>query len=181
MRWLFFPEITTKKVVETVYETDTTYQHYKEKYRMDSIKSIALHDSIGYYKKKYSQKLKEGNVIIIEEPKKNEPFSAPLRRFTGQRPFLYGNTFFSTVVAGELLEIDITNDFKIPTITNTITTKETITRTVYSKGLYLGGGVNSLLDPKIGAAYVNNKWVVNYDYSFKDQGIHDITIKRKIF
>jgi len=163
----FVPEIETS-YRETIV-TDTTYKHYKERYLIDSIKSKSLSDSLGFYKKKYRGILSKKNIILVPDSVfVNEPFLAPLQRSTGQRSFLYGNTYFDAVVAGELLEMSITNDFKIPQITNTIT-KETRT-VIKPSGLYGTVGFrvgDTQLSTLIGATYLKDRSLISYSYDLR--------------
>lgn len=162
----FAPEFTTEYREKIV--IDTTYQHYKEKYQIDSIKSKSLSDSIEFFKKKYKVILTKNNIQIVHDSDFiDKPFLAPLRRFNGQRAFLYGNTHFNAVVAGELLEMEISNDFKIPQITNTITKETKVT--IKPSGLYatLGFGVNQQLSTLIGATYLKDRSMINYSYDLR--------------
>jgi hypothetical protein len=158
---------------ETVYRetivTDTTYKHYKEKYQIDSIKSISLSDSIDYYKYRYGKKLKDKNIVIVHDSVfVDKPFLAPLRRFSGQQAFLYGNTYFDATVAGELLDMEITNDFRIPQITNTVT--KTTQTVIKPSGLYgtvgfRGDGNN--FSTLLGLTYLKDKSLISYSYDLK--------------
>jgi len=168
---------------ETTYKetivTDTTFKHYKEKYLVDSIKSKSLSDSVEFFKKKYKGILTKNNIIIVHDSVfVDKPFLAPLRRFNGQRAFLYGNTYFNATVAGELLDMEITNDFKIKTITNTIT-KETKT-VIKPKGLYVGIMGNSNIGAGPSVDYLDNNYLFSYNYDAVNKN-HSIGIKKKIF
>lgn len=179
--WFLKPEITTEYFETIVVETDTTNSYYKEKYKVDSIKSVSLSDSIDYYKLKYQTILKDRNIIIVPESEfKDKPIIAPLRRFNGEQSFLYGNTYFQAIVAGELLDMEITNDFKIPTITNTIERTKTITNTINRRGLF--GGINGNSNLGIGPTvqYLNNKSIFTYNLDLTNE-VHTVSITRKIF
>lgn len=164
----FVPEHTTE-YRETIV-TDTTFKHYKEKYLVDSIKSKSLSDSVEFFRKKYRGILTKNNIQIVHDSVfVDKPFLAPLKRFNGQRAFLYGNTHFNAVVAGELLDMEISNDFKIPTVTNTIT--KTTQTVVKPSGLYgtLGFrvGEQQQLSTLIGATYLKDKSMINYSFDLK--------------
>jgi len=170
---------------ETTYKetivTDTTFKHYKEKYLVDSIKSKSLSDSVEFFKRKYKGILTKNNIIIVHDSVFiDKPFLAPLRRFNGQRSFLYGNTYFNATVAGELLDMEITNDFEIPTITNTITKETKVT--IKPSGLYatLGFGVNQQLSTLIGATYLKDKSMISYSYDLRLKS-HQAGIGFKVF
>jgi len=171
---------------ETTYKetivTDTTFKHYKEKYLVDSIKSKSLSDSVEFFKKKYKGILTKNNIIIVHDSVFiDKPFLAPLRRFNGQRSFLYGDTYFNATVAGELLDMEITNDFEIPVVTNTIT-KETRT-IIKPSGLYMTVGFRSgesNFSTLIGATYLKDKSMVSYSYDLKLKS-HQAGIGFKVF
>jgi len=170
---------------ETTYKetivTDTTFKHYKERYLVDSIKSKSLSDSVEFFRKKYKGILTKNNIIIVHDSVFiDKPFLAPLRRFNGQRSFLYGNTYFNATVAGELLDMEITNDFEIPVVTNTIT-KETKS-VIKPSGLYitLGFGVNQQLSTLIGATYLKDKSMISYSYDLRLKS-HQAGIGFKVF
>jgi len=174
MKMFFWPEITV--IEKETIVIDSTYVEYKERYESLEKNRISLSDSIEFYKDLYDI---PANVIIRHDTVfKYKPFEAPLRRFKGSQPFLYGNTTYNAVVAGELINIAIENDFKIPHITNTIT-KET-TKIIHPRGLYLGGSVSDNIDFSAGASYLDNKWLFDYNYNVMMKS-HSIGVKRKIF
>jgi hypothetical protein len=100
--------------------------------------------------------------------------------FSTTTPFEYGNTYVSGEVLGEVLKMSVTNDFKIPVVTNTVTNTETKTIIKKSKGLYLGASVNSLLQPGAAVAYLDNKYIFEYQYQ-PLQNIHQIGVSKKLF
>jgi hypothetical protein len=73
-----------------------------------------------------------------------------------------------------------TNDFKIPVVTNTITETKTETIVVKPKGIYLGAGVNSLIQPSASVSYLDNKYLFTYQFH-PLQGVHQIGVAKKIF
>ena len=95
-------------------------------------------------------------------------------------PFEYGSTKVSGEVLGEVLKMTATNDYKIPVVTNTITNTETRTIVQKPKGIYLGGGVNSLLQPNASVSYLDNKYLFEYQYQ-PLQKIHQIGVSKKLF
>lgn len=86
-----------------------------------------------------------------------ETYEAKINAFKTSKPFLYGSTTVSGEVLGEVLKMDIVNDFKIPTITNTITTTNTIIKKPL--GIYLVAGVNQQLTPSVGLTLIKNKYL----------------------
>jgi hypothetical protein len=73
-----------------------------------------------------------------------------------------------------------TNDFKIPVVTNTITETKTETIVVKPKGIYIGGGVNSLIQPSASVSYLDNKYLFTYQFE-PLQKVHQIGVSKKIF
>jgi hypothetical protein len=103
-----------------------------------------------------------------------------INSFSTTTPFEYGNTYVNGEVLGEVLKMSVTNDFKIPVVTNTVTNTETRTIVQKPKGFYLGAGVNSLLQPNASASYLDNKYLFQYQYQ-PLQRIHQIGVSKKIF
>jgi hypothetical protein len=109
-----------------------------------------------------------------------EEYKPTISLFSTTTPFEYGNTYVSGEVLGEVLKMSVTNDFKIPVVTNTVTNTETKTIIKKSKGLYLGATVNSLLQPGAAVAYLDNKYIFEYQYQ-PLQNIHQIGVSKKLF
>jgi hypothetical protein len=154
----FFPDITERVEYSEKIQIDTVYQEVRDTIRIDhhSVKTVYLRDT------------------IIQER------SFPINRFSGLESTLYGDIGYSGLVAGHFLNLDLTTNFKIPQITNTIERETIRTRTINPKGLYLGGSVSDQVQFSAGASYLDNKWMFDYRY---DRGIqsHSIGVKRKIF
>jgi hypothetical protein len=107
-------------------------------------------------------------------------FKPQISLFKTTIPFEYGNTYLSGEVLGEVLKMTATNDYKIPVVTNTITETKTETIVVKPKGIYLGAGINSLLKPSASVAYLDNKYLFEYQYQ-PLQKIHQIGVSKKLF
>jgi hypothetical protein len=107
-------------------------------------------------------------------------FKPQISLFETTFPFEYGSTKVSGEVLGEVLKMTATNDFKIPVVTNTITNTETKTIVQKPKGIYLGGGVNSLLQPNASVSYLDNKYLFSYQFE-PLQRVHQISVAKKIF
>jgi hypothetical protein len=107
-------------------------------------------------------------------------FKPQISQFTASFPFEHGSTSISGEVLGEVLKMTATNDFKIPVVTNTITNTETKTIVQKPKGIYLGGGVNSLLQPSASIAYLDNKYLFQYQFQ-PLQKVHQIGVAKKLF
>lgn len=152
------PEVETVYKFETKVKTDTIYSHvvdtvYVPKMR---IKSQVLRDT----------------VLINYQPQ--------ISLFKASIPSEYGSTHLSGEVLGEVLKMTATNDFKIPVVTNTITETKTETIIKKPKGIYLGAGVNSLLDPSVKVSYLDNKYLFQYGYQPVTK-IHSLGISKKLF
>ena len=81
---------------------------------------------------------------------------------------------------GDVLKMSVTNDFKIPTVTNTITNTETKTIIQKPKGIYIGASINSLLDPGAKVSYLDNKYMFEYQYQPVTK-VHSLGISKKLF
>jgi hypothetical protein len=149
-------EVTYK--FETKVETDTIYSH--------------VVDTIYIPKTKIKTEVLRDTVLIDYEPK--------ISLFKASFPSEYGNTHVSGEVLGEVLKMTATNDFKIPVVTNTITNTETKTIIKKPKGIYLGAGVNSLLQPSAKVSYLDNKYLFSYQFE-PLQGVHQIGVSKKLF
>ena len=129
-------EIEPVIITETKNETDTVY--------------ITIRDTIRLTKTEIKHEYLRDTVIIDYKPK--------IRAFKASKPFLYGNTHISGEVLGEVLKIDISNDFKLPTVTNTVTNTTTIIKK--PQGLFPVAGVNKQLTPFVGAVYVRDRYLL---------------------
>jgi hypothetical protein len=107
-------------------------------------------------------------------------FKPQISLFETTFPFEHGSTKVSGEVLGEVLKMTATNDYKLPVVTNTITNTETKTIIQKPKGIYLGGGVNSLLQPSASVAYLDNKYLFSYQFQ-PLQKVHQIGIAKKLF
>ena len=152
------PEVETVYKFETVTKTDTLFVEKVETVYIPrtSIKTEVLRDTI----------------LIDFKPK--------ISQFTASFPFEHGSTSVSGEVLGEVLKMNATNDFKIPVVTNTITNTETRTIIQKPKGIYLGAGVNSLLQPSASVAYLDNKYLFQYQFQ-PLQKVHQIGVAKKLF
>ncbi len=107
-------------------------------------------------------------------------FKPQISHFNTTLPFEYGNTYVSGEVLGEVLKMTATNDYKIPVVTNTITETKTETIVKKAKGIYLGVGVNSLIQPSASVSYLDNKYLFTYQFQ-PLQKVHQIGVSKKIF
>lgn len=137
------PEIITK----TEFRTDTVY--------------ITMRDTVRLTKKEIKHEYLRDTVIVDFKPK--------IKAFTASKSFLYGNTYVNGEVLGEVLKMDIVNDFKLPQITNTVTTTNTVIKK--PSGLFLTAGVTKQLGftPSIGVTFVRDRYLIgisNNDFKF---------------
>ena len=152
------PEVETVYKFETVTETDTLF--------VDKLETVYVP------KTKIKTEVVRDTILVDFKPQ--------ISLFKTTIPFEYGNTYLSGEVLGEVLKMTATNDFKIPVVTNTITNTETKTIIQKPKGIYLGGGVNSLLQPSASVAYLDNKYLFQYQYQ-PLENVHQIGLAKKLF
>jgi hypothetical protein len=107
-------------------------------------------------------------------------FTPQISLFETSFPFEYGSTKVSGEVLGKVLKMTATSDYQIPVVTNTITNTETRTIIEKPKGIYLGAGVNSLLKPSASVAYLDNKYLFQYQYQPVTK-IHTLGVSKKLF
>jgi hypothetical protein len=107
-------------------------------------------------------------------------FKPQISLFKASFPSDYGSTYVSGEVIGEVLKMTATNDFKIPVVTNTITNTETKTIIQKAKGIYLGAGVNSLIQPMAKVSYLDNKYLFEYGYQPVTK-VHSLGVSKKLF
>ena len=152
------PEEETIYKFETKVETDTIYTH--------------VVDTIYIPKTKIKTQVLRDTILKEYEPK--------ISLFKASFPSDYGSTYVSGEVLGEVLKMTATNDFKIPVVTNTITNTETKTIIQKPKAIYLGAGVNSLIEPMAKVSYLDNKYLFEYQYQPVTK-VHSLGISKKLF
>ena len=152
------PEQETVYKFETVTKTDTLF--------VDKVETVYIP------KTKIKTEVLRDTILIDFKPK--------ISQFTASFPFEHGSTSVSGEVLGEVLKMSATNDFKIPVVTNTITNTETRTIIQKPKGIYLGAGVNSMLKPSASVAYLDNKYLFQYQYQPFSRS-HQIGVAKKLF
>ena len=158
--FIFYPKPEIEEVYKftTKTETDTVF-----------IQDI---DTVHIPKKEIKTEVLRDTILIDYKPTINS--------FSTTTPFEYGNTYVNGEVLGEVLKMSVTNDFKIPVVTNTITNTETKTIIKKSKGIYLGANISSLLQPGATASYVDDKYMFQYQYQPMTK-IHTLGVSKKLF
>jgi hypothetical protein len=158
--YIFFPKTESETVYkfETVTKTDTLI--------------VEVKDTVYVPKTKIKTEVLRDTVLINFKPQ--------ISQFNASFPFEYGSTNVSGEVLGEVLKMTATSDFKIPVVTNTITNTETKTIIQKPKGIYLGAGVNSLIQPSASVSYLDNKYIFNYQFQPLEK-IHQISVAKKLF
>lgn len=167
------PKTVEKITVETKTTVDTVLVPVVEKIPFSDLAFSILEDSVEHYKTLYAAELE--NIKIVKE---GEPVSAPLRRYSGFAPTLYGNVGYYAVVAGKVLDFSVVQDLRIPHITNKIETVKTVTRDL--RGVYAGAAISDHIGYKVGASYVDRDWLFSYDYQPREK-IHWVGVRRRIF
>jgi hypothetical protein len=160
LTFIIYPKPEAEEIYKftTVTETDTLI--------------VEVKDTVYIPKNKIKTQVLRDTVLVDHKP--------IIKAFSTTTPFEYGNTYVSGEVLGEVLKMSVTNDFKIPVVTNTVTNTETRTIVQKPKGIYLGLGVNSLLQPSASASYLDNKYLFQYQYQ-PLQRIHQIGVSKKLF
>jgi hypothetical protein len=160
LAFIFMPKPETEEVYRftTVTKTDTLF--------VDKVSTV--------YVPKTSIKTEVLRDTILVD------FKPQISLFETSFPFEHGSTKVSGEILGEVLKMTATNDYKIPVVTNTITNTETRTIIEKPKGIYLGAGVNSLLKPSASVAYLDNKYLFQYQYQ-PLQKIHTLGVSKKLF
>ena len=152
------PEQETFYKVETVTKIDTLI--------------VELKDTIYIPKTKIKTEFLRDTILIDFKPQ--------ISHFETSFPFDYGSTKVSGEVLGEVLKMTATNDYNIPVVTNTIIETKTETIVKKPKGIYLGGGINSLLQPSGKIAYLDNRYLFTYQFQ-PIQRVHQIGVAKKLF
>jgi hypothetical protein len=152
------PEAETFYKFTTKTETDTLY--------------VSSTDTIYVPKTKIKIEFIRDTILINYKPK--------IRAFATSFPSTYGSTKVSGEVLGEVLKMTAINDYKIPVVNTTTTNTETETIVQKPKGIYLGAGVNSLLQPGAKVSYLDNKYLFSYQYQ-PLQNVHQISVAKKLF
>ena len=160
LAFIFYPKPEAEEVYRfsTKTETDTVYKEIK--------------DTVYIPKTKMKTEVLRDTILVDYKPTINS--------FSTTTPFEYGNTYVNGEVLGEVLKMSVTNDFKIPVVTNTITNTETKTIIKKSKGIYLGANISSLLQPGATASYVDDKYMFQYQYQPMTK-IHTLGVSKKLF
>lgn len=152
------PEFETVYKTETVTKTDTLI--------------VEVKDTVYIPKTKIKTQVLRDTILIDFKPK--------ISQFNASFPFEYGSTNVSGEVLGEVLKMTATNDYKLPVVTNTITETKTETIIQKPKGIYLGVGVSSLLQPNASVSYLDNKYLFTYQFQ-PLQKVHQIGVAKKLF
>ena len=160
LAFLLLPKPETEEVYRftTVTETDTLF--------VDKVSTV--------YIPKTSIKTEVIRDTILVD------FKPQISLFETSFPFEYGSTKVSGEVLGEVLKMTATSDYQIPVVTNTITNTETRTIIEKPKGIYLGAGINSVLQPSASVAYLDNKYLFQYQYQPVTK-IHTLGVSKKLF
>lgn len=166
----FFIGVVLAFVVFPRPETEQVYK-FSMRVKTDTIYSRHM-DTIYISKNKIKTQVLRDTVLIDFKPK--------ISQFNASFPFEHGSTSVSGEVLGEVLKMTATNDFKIPVVTNTITETKTETIIKKPKGFYLGGVVSSKMELGAKVAYLDNKYLFEYQYQ-PLQKVHQIGVSKKLF
>jgi hypothetical protein len=160
LTFIIYPKPESEEIYKftTVTETDTLI--------------VEVKDTVYVPKTKIKTEFLRDTVLIDFKPQ--------ISHFRTTFPSDYGNTYINGEVLGEVLKMTATNDFKIPVVTNTITNTETKTIIQKPRGIYVGGAVNSLIQPSASISYLDNKYLFTYQFE-PLQKVHQIGVSKKIF
>lgn len=152
------PEAETVYKFTTKTETDTAY--------------VEVIDTVYVPKTRIKNQIIRDTILVDKKAK--------ISLFETTFPFEHGSTKVSGEVLGEVLKMTAKSDYNLPVVTNTVTETKTETIVVKPKGVYLGAGINSLLQPSASASYVDNKYIFQYQYQ-PLQRVHQIGVSKKLF
>jgi hypothetical protein len=153
-----------KKEIETVYKTKTE--------RLTDTLYITSSDTIYVPKTRIKTEVLRDTILIDFKPK--------IRAFQTTLASTYGSTKVSGEVLGEVLKMTAINDYTLPVVTNTITETKTEKVVVKPKGVYLGAGINSVLDPSLKVSYLDNKYLFQYGFQPLEKK-HTLSVSKKLF
>ena len=158
--FIFYPKPDQETVYkfETKVETDTLF--------VNSTNTVYIP------KKEIKTEVIRDTILIDYKPK--------ISLFETTFPFDYGSTKVSGEVLGEVLKMTAVNDYSLPIVTNTTTETKTETIVQKAKGIYLGAGVNSLLQPNAKVGYLDNKYIFEYQFQPFEK-IHAVSVSKKLF
>jgi hypothetical protein len=160
MAMILFPKTDYKTIYKTEIkrETDTVYVSYI--------------DTIYIPKTKIKTEYIRDTILIDFKPQ--------IKRFETLFPFEHGNTKVSGEVLGEVLKMTAINDYSIPIVTNTITETKTEKIVMKPKGIYVGVGINTMLQPAAKVSVLDNKYLFQYQFEPINR-VHQIGVSKKIF
>ena len=158
--FIFMPKPEKEEVYRftTVTQTDTLF--------------VTSRDTVYIPKNRIKTQVLRDTILIDFKPQ--------ISLFESTFPFEHGSTKVSGEVLGEVLKMSAINDYTIPVVTNTITETKTERVVVKPKGIYLGAGINSLLEPSAKVSYLDNKYLFQYQYQ-PLQRVHQIGVSKKLF
>jgi hypothetical protein len=160
LAFLLFP----KRELETIYKTKVE--------RLTDTLYITSTDTVYIPKTKIKTEVLRDTILIDYKPK--------ISLFQASFPFEHGSTKVSGEVLGEVLKMTATNEYKLPVVTNTIIETNTETIIEKPKGIYLGAGINSMLQPSGKVSYLDNKYLFEYQYS-PIQRLHQVGVSKKLY
>jgi hypothetical protein len=169
LAWFLFGAVVTI-IIYPHEEQESTFEVVTE-VRTDTV-FIHHFDTISVPKKEIKTEFLRDTILVDYKP--------TISAFETTFPFEHGSTKVSGEVLGEVLKMTATNDYKIPMVTNTITNTKTETIIKKPKGIYLGAGVNSLLQPSAKVSYLDNKYIFQYQFQ-PLEGVHQISVSKKLF
>lgn len=160
LAFIIYPKPEAKSVYkfQTVTKTDTLF--------------ITSTDTVYIPKTKIKTEVIRDTILVNYKPK--------ISLFKASFPSTYGSTNVSGEVLGEVLKMTAINDYRLPIVTNTTTETKTETIVQKAKGIYLGAGITSLLQPSAKVSYLDNKYLFQYQFQPFEK-IHSVSVSKKLF
>lgn len=170
---LFAPKVQNTVTVKEIIRVDTSYVYVDTSFNARATKDTPI--------KPKTTKAKDP-----EKDPQPEKYDS-VRTYTGTYQFDYGKFDWSIETGGILSAYSFKPTITIPTVTVDKEKVITHTKTIIQKGLFAGGGINSKADFHIGATYLGEKYLIEYNIvpqtvqTYPITLVHQVGFKYKIF
>jgi hypothetical protein len=152
-------------------ESETIIE-YKETIKSDTV-YLTVKDTVYLDRTKIVHEVLRDTILM-------DGYKPQINAFKAVFPLTYGNIYVNGNVLGEVLQMTANSDFKIPSVTNTITKEKNTTIIKKPKGIYGVIGSNTDLNISIGATYLNDKSLIGYEYQPQIK-LHSVRVGWKLF
>lgn len=169
---LFAPKVENTVTVKEAIRVDTSYIYVDTSFNAKATKDKPI-------------KPKSTRAKDPEKDPQIEKYDS-VRNYTGSYQFDYGKFDWSIETGGVLGAYSFKPILTIPTVTVEKEKTVTETKTIIQKGLFAGAGINSKADFHIGASYLGEKYLIEYNFTPATArpisvNIHQVGFKYKIF